>query len=69
MGDMVKRHRSARGARNGQARLTPERVRDIRALAREHNLRGEVSFVARVYGVSPAALTLVLRGETWAGVV
>jgi hypothetical protein len=66
--DMMKRNRQARGERNGQAVLTAEQVRDIRALAAEHDLRGSVSWIAGVYGVSPTALTLVLRGETWPGV-
>jgi hypothetical protein len=67
--DMLQRQRQACGERNGRAQLTEEQVRDIRALAREHDLRRDVAFVARAYGVSPAALTLVLKGETWPGVV
>jgi hypothetical protein len=66
--DMLQRQRQASGERNGRSQLTEEQVRDIRALAREHDLRGEVAFVARGYGVSPAALALVLKGETWRGV-
>jgi hypothetical protein len=66
---MLTRNRQASGARNGQAILTTEQVRDIRQLAQEHDLRGNVNWIASVYGISPAALTLVLRGETWPGVV
>jgi hypothetical protein len=66
--DMLTRNRQASGARNGQAVLTAEQVRDLRQLAQEHDLRGNVNWIASVYGVSPTALTLVLRGETWAGV-
>ena len=66
--DILQRQRQASGERNGRVKLTEAQVRDIRALAREHNLRGDVAFVARAYGVSPAALMLVLPGETWAGV-
>jgi hypothetical protein len=61
---------SVRRAVNGMAwaQLTEEQVRDIRALARDHDLRGDLAFVARAYGVSPAALPLVLKGETWVDV-
>jgi hypothetical protein len=69
MKDMVERNRQATGERNGRAQLTEAQVRDIRALAREHDLRGDVAFMERAYGVSPAAMALVLRGETWPGVV
>ena len=66
--DMLQRQRQARGERNGRAQLTEAQVRDIRALAREHDLRGEVSWIARCFDVTPTALTLVLERRTWAGV-
>jgi hypothetical protein len=68
MADMTRRRRQASGERNGRARLTAEQVRDIRQLAHEHDLGGEVSFVARSYGVTPGNLALVLARKTWVSV-
>jgi hypothetical protein len=69
MRDMVERKRSAAGERNGSARLTAAEVREIRQLATDHSLRyGDVSFIARGYGVSPRTVMLILTGETWKGV-
>src|SRR5262245_37059632 len=65
MRDMVKRLRSSAGQRNGRAKLTADAVAKIRALAREHDLRGRVSSVARAYGVSPTTIALVLAGHVW----
>jgi hypothetical protein len=66
MRDMVARGRSAAGERNGSARLTESDVRDIRQLAVERSLRyGDVSVIARRYGVSPRTIKLILTGETW----
>jgi hypothetical protein len=48
---MLTRNRQASGARNGQAILTTEQVRDIRQLAQEHDLRGNVNWIASVYGI------------------
>ena len=66
--DVLQRQRQASGERNGRAQLTAAQVSEIRAVARDHALRGDIAFVARAYGVSPSAVRLVLRGETWADV-
>jgi hypothetical protein len=68
MRDMVERQRSAAGERNGSARLTAGDVRDIRQLAAAGLSYGDVSFIARGYGVSPKAIQLILASETWRGV-
>ena len=66
MADMRKRKRSATGERNGAARLTANDVRDIRAFAADCGIRrGDLSQLARTYGVSPQAMTLILTGELW----
>ena len=68
MRDMVERERQASGERNGIAKLTEAQVREIRALANEHDLRGDVSFVARSYGVTADNIARVLARKTWVGV-
>jgi hypothetical protein len=68
MRDMVGRQRQASGERNGIAKLTAEQVRDIRALGRDYDLTGELSFVARSYGVTADNIARVLARQTWASV-
>ena len=68
MTDMVERQRSASGERNGSARLTAADVRDIRQRAADGLRYGDVSAIARGYGVTPKAISLILINEVWAGV-
>jgi hypothetical protein len=65
MRDMVERRRSASGERNGRSRLTEADVRDIRAFARDRDLRGGVASLAREHRVSVNTMRLILAGETW----
>ena len=52
--------------RNARARVTAADVRDIRQRAADHGIRyGDVSAIARHYGVTPRAISFVLAGETW----
>jgi hypothetical protein len=37
-------------------------------LARDYDLKGELSFVARSYGVTADNIVLVLARQTWVGV-
>jgi hypothetical protein len=60
-GRYTKPERSARGERNGQSKLTPDAVADIRARYRP----GLGAALAREYGVSKTAVQYVLSGETW----
>jgi hypothetical protein len=69
MRDMVERKRSASGPRNGNVQLTADDVRDIRRLVAEVELRhGDLSFIARSYGVTPTAISLIVKGKTWHGI-
>jgi hypothetical protein len=68
MTDVRERLRPAWGERNGRAQLTEADVREVRGLARDHNLRGSVSFVASAFGVSPDTVRLIVAGRTWRGV-
>jgi hypothetical protein len=66
MRDMVERKRSAAGERNRAARLSAKDVRDIRQLVTDVGLRhGDLSFLARGYGVTPTAMHMIVRGKTW----
>ena len=65
MRDMTTRQRSAAGERNGNARLTAVDVRRIRQRAADGIHYGDVSNIARDYGVTPQAIALILAGETW----
>lgn len=63
MQDAVARGRNARGEASGKSKLTEVQVRKIRKLARKGTLT--VSAIARMFGVSPANATAVIRGITW----
>ena len=65
MADMVERMRSAGGERNGCARLTAEQLKEIRLLSEDFDLAGNLSFVARGYGVSRDTVRLIVNGTTW----
>jgi len=55
---------TARGERNGRAKLTAEKVREIRAKLSD----GEhVAEIARVFRVSPRAISQIAEGRTWRG--
>jgi hypothetical protein len=53
------RHRSPKGEEHGIAKLTEEAVRDIRS----GRLSGAA--FARLYGVSPALVSMVKNGQGW----
>lgn len=56
----------AKGTRNGRSKLTPDQVRDIRSRGE----RGESApSIARVYGVDPKAVRLILNRTNWAHLV
>jgi hypothetical protein len=66
MRDMTTRQRSAAGERNGNARLKADDVQRIRQHAADHGIHyGDVSAIARDYGVTPGAIALILAGQTW----
>ena len=60
--DSVRHGTAARGRRNGQSKLTPDQVREIR------QQKGAVSqaALARRFGVSPGCIRGVVRGHNWA---
>jgi hypothetical protein len=64
--DRVARGRSAKGVRNGRAKLCPMRVERIRAWHR----RGlaTTNELAQLFGVSPKAIRRVVAGEVWKSV-
>jgi hypothetical protein len=70
--DMVRKGRGCLGARNGRAVLTPDRVAEIRRLARSGRLRmrgqpGEITQtdLARAYGVTQSQISAVANGREW----
>ena len=65
MADMVERRRSAAGERNGSVKLTAADVRDIRQLAVAGLGWGDMSVIARSYGVTQKTISLIIAGETW----
>jgi hypothetical protein len=68
--DMVERgrclpaERHARGERNGSAKLTADKVREIRRLGSEFSQRD----LALAFGVSRSSIRRILSGEKWAHV-
>ncbi len=56
------RHIAPRGAENGNAKLTPEAVRDIRSRCAAGERRGDVAYV---YGVTVGTVHHVMQGRTW----
>lgn len=64
--DMIAKGRkvSVRGEPHGMAKLTEERVREIRQIG-----AGNVAALARRYGVDWSTVDSVLRGETWRHVI
>lgn len=63
---MMRTHKSAPwGERSASARLTADDVRTIRA-ACANGARGIKRRLAEQYGMSPAQITRIARGERWA---
>lgn len=58
-GDMVEKARQATGTRNGNAKLNPQRVQEIR------EANGTVSALARRFEVSRKTIRNIRKGETW----
>ena len=58
--DRVARNRSAKGERNGRAKLTEKQVRDILAST------NATESLARQYNVSPKLIYLIRRRKCWA---
>ena len=54
--------RTARGERQGSAKLTAEKVIEIRRL---HEEGGTIMGIARAFGVSPPTIYAIIRGKTW----
>lgn len=59
MDDKVARHRQARGLTSGQAKLTEEEVREIRASALAQRT------LAKIYNVSQPAIGMIKRRVNW----
>lgn len=66
MADAASRGRVMRGERHVFARLTEQKVKEIRALGAVAGTRHED--IAALYGVSRTAVTLVLQRKRWAHV-
>lgn len=60
--DMTSRGRQARGERNGQASLSDEDVVNIR---RRRAAGAKQSNLAEEYGLTPSAVSMIVRGERW----
>ena len=58
--DMRLKRRSARGERNGGAKLTEQEVIAIR-----ESKDASISHLAKQFGVSYTCISRILRGETW----
>ena len=68
--DMVAKGRQPHmaGSRNGQAKLTPEQVAEIRATVKPLGAgkgKGGLRAAARRYGVSIGTISPLLAGKTW----
>lgn len=63
MADMVKKKRHSHGEKRTLAKLTDERVRDMRFLA--ETLPVSRRALAAAFGVSPKCVTLVLARQAW----
>ena len=60
------RGRSLKGQRNHQAQLTERETSELRQLIAEHGLVwGDLSFIARGYGVTASSVHQLLNGKTW----
>ena len=61
--DMIRKGRGARGESNGQAKLTLERVLQIRSLYR----KGSFGYLrlARQFGLSQSNVRSIIKHQTW----
>jgi hypothetical protein len=65
MNDAKAKGRTPRGCRNGMAKLSDDRVREIRAA----KARGDVQrAIARDFGVSPMTVSRIVNGALWRSV-
>ena len=62
--DCLRKGRAAIGSKNGQSKLTEDKVRRIKALPPNSNLWR----VAELLGVNRSTIERVLRGDTWSHV-
>jgi hypothetical protein len=61
-----KKSEAKQGARNPNARLTPDQVKKIRrAVARYGSERGYKAALAREYGISQGTLADIVSGRRW----
>ena len=60
--DMTAKGRSTWGVRNGRAKLTPEKVREIRASQKRH------AEISEEFGISMGMVSFVRAGKHWAHV-
>ena len=69
MADMYAKGRNTPtvGVINGRAKLTAEEVVTIRARYVHHCRKDGASAIAREYGLTPQAISALLRGESWVG--
>lgn len=61
--DMLSRGRQNRGEVNGRSKLTAEKIKVIRYLYKNSQLRHED--IAQIFGVTPAAIGMIVRRERW----
>jgi hypothetical protein len=61
--DMVRKHRNARGERNGKAKLTKDQVKTIRIRCAIYREAWES--LANEYGVTKRAIRNIIRGKSW----
>lgn len=64
--DMVSKGRSAKGERQGRAKLTDKKVRNIRRL---HAKGWPQNIIAEHYNVSTSAIHYIITGKTWTHVI
>lgn len=62
MADMVGKDRQARGERNGQAKLTPTQVQELRLARREG---AKIAVLSQRFGVSESLVTLIASKKRW----
>ena len=62
MSDKVAKRRHCVGEQFPQAKLSPDKVREIRSLFAQGTPKLRIS---KMYGVSQRTILLVIRGETW----
>lgn len=63
--DMVARNRSCVGSKNSASRLTDEQVLSIRSTHVPHDKERGSSALAKKYGVSTSAISLIVTGKNW----